>query len=161
MVNPRSSFPAPCHGVLHHIITPGRPVTSQFWRLDPAKLEAAKKEFEKMEADGIIQCSAVGATLFIWYRNLMEPGGQAETRGTSTSSQGRKSTLCLTDDLGARLHECKLFTKLDMKKGKYQIPFRPTGVHTEDRSYIPPLGYLSFWGCLLASAMQARPSCGL
>jgi hypothetical protein len=43
--------------------------------------------------------AAVGATLFIWYRNLMAPGGQAETRGASTLSQGRTSTLCLIDDL--------------------------------------------------------------
>jgi hypothetical protein len=44
----------PTHGVEHHIITEGRPATAKFRRLDAAKLSAAKEEFNKMLAAGII-----------------------------------------------------------------------------------------------------------
>jgi RNase H-like domain found in reverse transcriptase len=33
---------SPSHGVQHHIITKGRPVTAKFWRLDPAVLQQRK-----------------------------------------------------------------------------------------------------------------------
>ncbi len=58
MMNPSGTFSALKHGVEHHIITSGRPVTFRFRRLDPVKLEAAEKEFEQMEADSIIRRSS-------------------------------------------------------------------------------------------------------
>ncbi len=58
VVNPSGMFSLPKHGVEDHIITSGRPVTSRFQRLDPGQLEATKKEFEQMEADGIIRWSS-------------------------------------------------------------------------------------------------------
>jgi hypothetical protein len=57
VVDAGGNFPPPKHGVEHHIVTSGRPVTARFRRLDPEKLVAAKKEFERMEADGIIRRS--------------------------------------------------------------------------------------------------------
>jgi hypothetical protein len=53
VVNPSGMFSLPEHGVEHHIISSGRPVTSRIWRLDPGKIEDAKKEFEQMEANSI------------------------------------------------------------------------------------------------------------
>ena len=48
----------PRHEVCHHLITqPGPPVFAKAWRLDPDKLEIAKKEFESMEKVGIIRRS--------------------------------------------------------------------------------------------------------
>jgi hypothetical protein len=46
------------HKVQHSIVTSGRPVTARFRRLDAAKLAAAKKEFLKMEEEGIIRRSS-------------------------------------------------------------------------------------------------------
>ena len=47
----------PAHGVSHHILTEGPPITAKARRLDPEKLAAAKKEFAAMEAAGIIRRS--------------------------------------------------------------------------------------------------------
>ena len=47
----------PSHGVEHVIETTGRPVFAKPRRLDPDKLQAAKTEFSKLEAAGIIRCS--------------------------------------------------------------------------------------------------------
>jgi hypothetical protein len=44
----------PCHGVQHHIVTTGQPCTAKFRRLDPASLAAAKEEFSRMLAAGVI-----------------------------------------------------------------------------------------------------------
>jgi hypothetical protein len=43
------------HKVQHSIVTSGRPVTARFRRLDATKLAVAKKEFLKMEEEGIIR----------------------------------------------------------------------------------------------------------
>jgi hypothetical protein len=45
---------APSHGVEHFIVTASRLTTTRFRRLNPARLAAAKKEFEKMLAAGLI-----------------------------------------------------------------------------------------------------------
>ena len=48
----------PWHGVCHHLLTqPGPPVFPKARRLNPDKLETAKKEFESMEKAGIIRRS--------------------------------------------------------------------------------------------------------
>jgi hypothetical protein len=55
MTNSSGNFPPPKHGVEHHIVIFGRPVTLRFSRLDPGKQLAAKKEFEEIEAADIIR----------------------------------------------------------------------------------------------------------
>ena len=45
------------HGVEHHIVTSGRPVSAKFCRLDAAKLAAAKEEFRRLEEEGIVRRS--------------------------------------------------------------------------------------------------------
>jgi hypothetical protein len=49
---------SPSHGVEHVIETAGRPTTARFWWLDPVRLTAAKKEFQKMIAAGVIRRSS-------------------------------------------------------------------------------------------------------
>jgi hypothetical protein len=44
--------------VQHHIETTGRPVTAKFRRLDQLKLKAAKEEFSKMLAAGVVRRSS-------------------------------------------------------------------------------------------------------
>jgi hypothetical protein len=58
VVQPFTVSSTPKHGVEHHIETKGRPVTAKFRRLDQMKLKAAKEEFSKMLAAGIIRCSS-------------------------------------------------------------------------------------------------------
>jgi hypothetical protein len=58
VVNVPGTLPAVKHQVKHAIVTKGRPVTAKFRRLDAEKLAAAKEEFLKLEAGGIIRRSA-------------------------------------------------------------------------------------------------------
>ena len=55
-----STFSArkPVHSTCHHIITSGSTVFAKTRCLDPAKLEAAKKEFATMEEAGVIRRSS-------------------------------------------------------------------------------------------------------
>ena len=55
--NPSKQLPPVTHDVKHHIETEGRPVASKYRGLDAAKLQAAKKEFEEMERQGIVRRS--------------------------------------------------------------------------------------------------------
>jgi hypothetical protein len=77
--NLRSRFPAvftassavslaqPPHGVQHVISTVGQPSTTRFLRLDPARLAAAKVEFQAMLDEGVIATPAVsGVAHYIW-----------------------------------------------------------------------------------------------
>jgi hypothetical protein len=50
-------MPAAKHDVEHHLVTTGPPIASKFWRLEGTKLAAAKEEFSKMEAEGIVRRS--------------------------------------------------------------------------------------------------------
>jgi hypothetical protein len=45
----------PSHGVEHHIVTKGPPVTAKFSRLDPEWLAAAKAEFQQMLQAGVVR----------------------------------------------------------------------------------------------------------
>jgi hypothetical protein len=55
VVNAAQSLPAVRHDVVHFICTSGPPIASRFQRLEGAKLEAARKEFEAIEREGIIE----------------------------------------------------------------------------------------------------------
>jgi hypothetical protein len=55
VLNPSKDLPAVIQNVEHHIETEGRLVAAKYCRLDPVKLAAAKKEFAKMERQGIIR----------------------------------------------------------------------------------------------------------
>jgi hypothetical protein len=57
VVNTAKRLPAVRHDVVHHIQTSGPPIASRFCRLEGAKLEAARQEFEAMERDGAIERS--------------------------------------------------------------------------------------------------------
>jgi len=75
----------PLHGVEHHLETQGRPVTAKFRRLDPEKLAAAKAEFDRMEAEGIVQrSSSAWSSPLHMVRRATAAGAPAATFGGST-----------------------------------------------------------------------------
>ena len=55
---PQMADKTPTHGVQHRIVTAGRPTFAKARRLSPAKLAAAKKEFNNLLQLGIIQPSS-------------------------------------------------------------------------------------------------------
>jgi hypothetical protein len=144
VVNPSGTFPPSKHGIEHHIITTGRPVTSKFRRLDSAKLLAAKLEFEQMEADGIIRrsssCWASPLHMVRKADGSWRPCG--DYRRLNLVTRPDKYPVPNMTDLASRLHGCKVFTKLDLRKGYYQIPVRMEDV--PKTAVITPFGLWEF-----------------
>ena len=57
VINEEGRLPPMTHGVEHHIVTSGRPITAKFRRLDNKKLAAAREEFQRLQKEGIIRRS--------------------------------------------------------------------------------------------------------
>ncbi len=55
LTRPKFSEEAPKNGVKHYIATIGPPIHSRALRLAPDTLSIAKKEFDEMEANGIVK----------------------------------------------------------------------------------------------------------
>jgi hypothetical protein len=83
VVNVSQRLPETRHGVVHHLVTTGPPVSSKFRRLDSEKLAAAKAEFAQLERDGIIRrSSSPWASPLHMVRKA--DGGHAATSAAST-----------------------------------------------------------------------------
>ncbi len=117
-------MPPAKHKTVHHIKMTGPPATSRFCRLDAAKLAAAKVDFTKLERDGIIRRSS--STWSAPLHMVMKPDGTWRP----CSDYCRLNMVTTPDsyplhnikDLSARLHGCSIFSRLDLRKGYYQIP---------------------------------------
>ena len=116
----------PVQHKVEHVIetTCSRPVTSRYRRLDPEKLEVARKEFAEMEAQGIVARSS---------SSWASPLHMVEKADGSWRPCGDFRLLNLAtkpdlyppphmEDLSARLAGMKIFSKLDLRKGYYQVP---------------------------------------
>lgn len=91
------SHSKPKHKIEHHIVTQGPPVFAKSRRLDPERLEVARREFQAMEEAGIIRVQTVlGHPLFIWCLKQMGPGAHAVITADSTMQQLRIGTHCQT-----------------------------------------------------------------
>ncbi len=134
----------PPHGVRHVIRTVGQPATAKFRRLDPTWLAAAKREFQSMLDKGIIRRSSSQ-----WSSPLhmvQKPDGSwrpcGDYRQLNLQTIEDKYPLPNMADLAARLDGCKLFGKLDLRKGYLQVP-----VAAEDiakTAIITPFGLFEF-----------------
>ena len=144
VVNESAILPTPVHDVEHHLQTTGRPVTSRFRRLDPIKLAAAKAEFLQMEKDGIVRrsSSAWSSPLHM----VMKPDGTwrpcGDFRRLNLLTEEDRYPLPNMADLASSLDGCKIFSKLDLRKGYYQIPVHPA--HICKTAVITPFGLWEF-----------------
>ncbi len=144
VVNPSKILPAATHGVQHHIVTRGPPVSSKFCRLDREKLAADKAEFATLERDGIIRRSASP-----W----ASPLHLVRKRDGSWRPCGDYRHLNLTTvpdtyplqnmlDFAARVAGCTIFSKVDLRKGYYQILIHPADI--EKTAVTTPFGLFEF-----------------
>ena len=111
----------------HHIQTTGPPVFAKARRLDTDKLAEAKAEFDKLEAEGIVRRSD---SPWAYYRRL------------NTVTKPDRYPIPNMQDLTARLHGCTVFSKLDLKKGYYQVPDNRRDI--EKTVVITPFGLYEF-----------------
>jgi hypothetical protein len=144
VVNVGKTLSVLSHDVQHHIRTSGPPIASRFRRLEGAKLEAARREFEEMERDGIVQRStspwASPLHMVPKKDGTWRPCGDFRRLNLVTEPDVYPLPNML--DFADRLSGCTVFSKIDLRKGYWQIPVRP-----EDRpktAVITPFGLFKF-----------------
>ncbi len=144
VLNESGGLPASTHGVEHHLPTSGRPVSARFRRLSPQRYEAAKREFAKLEKQGIVRRSSS-----CWASPLhmvRKPDGSwrpcGDFRRLNLITVPDKYPLPRMEDLSARLAGCKVFSKLDLKQGYHQIPMRPADI--SKTAIITPFGLFEY-----------------
>ncbi len=139
VANAEGRLPPAKHKKLHHIKTTGLPATARFRRLDPAKLAVAKADFAKLERDRIITWSAP-------LHMVMKPDGKwrpcGDYRRLNLVTTPDSYPLPNIQDLLARLHGCSIFSKLDLRKGYYQIPVQEGDINKT--AVITPFGLWEF-----------------
>jgi hypothetical protein len=129
VVNPSKVLPQVSHGVEHHHLETRGPPISPRW-LDTEKLAAAKAEFAALERDGIIRRSSSP-----WASPLhmvKKPDGSWRCCG----DYRRLNNVTVPDtyplpnmmDFSSRVAGCSIFTKIDLRKGYYQIPMHPADI---------------------------------
>jgi hypothetical protein len=118
------------HNLEHFLVTTGPPISSKFRRLDGEKLAAAKKEFEKMEAEGIVRRSTSP-----WASPLhmvQKPDGSwrpcGDFRRLNMVTQVDSYPLPNMLDFSANVANCKIFSKIDLRKGYYQVPMNQADI---------------------------------
>jgi len=142
--NEAARLPPPIHGVEHHLVTSGHPVSSRFRRLDGPKLAAAKAEFAKMEADGIVRRSSSCWSSPLHMVQKSDDGWRpcGDYRRFNLITSTDCYPLPNMNDLSTRLDGCTVFSKLDLRKGYYQIPVHPADI--PKTAVITPFGLFEF-----------------
>ncbi len=132
------------HKTVHHTRTAGPPATGRFRRLDPTKLAAAKAEFSKLETDDIIRRSSSNWSAPL--HMVMKPDGTwrpcGDYRRLNLATTPDTYPLPNIQDLSSRLHSCSILSKLDLRKGYYQIPVQEGDIHK--KAVITPFGLWEF-----------------
>jgi hypothetical protein len=140
----KGEFPAPKHDVQHHLQTSGPPLTAKARRLDPAKLQDVKREFEDMEKAGIIRRSdsswASPLHMVRKANSTWRPCG--DYRRLNKVTKADRFPVPNIQDFTARLHGCMVFSKLDLRKGYYQVPVRAEDI--PKTAVITPFGLWEF-----------------
>jgi Reverse transcriptase (RNA-dependent DNA polymerase) len=139
-----SVLPEARHGIEHQILTTGRPVTARYRRLDAAKYKAARDEFLQMEKAGIVRRSTS-----CWASPLhmvKKPDGTwrpcGDYRRLNVQTVPDRYTCPNMADLSARLAGTRVFSKLDLKKGYFQVPVHPDDICKT--ALITPFGTFEF-----------------
>ncbi len=122
----------------------GPPIASKFRRLDAEKLQAAKAEIEQLEREGIVQRSTSP-----WASPLhmvMKKGGMwrpcGDFRRLNLVTEPDTYPLPNMLDFSARVAGCKVFSKIDHRKGYYQIPMHPADIRKT--AICTPFGLFEF-----------------
>jgi hypothetical protein len=144
VVNESKMLPPVTHKVEHFIETEGRPVCSKYRRLAPDRLAAAKAEFAELEKQGVVRRSSSN-----WASPLhmvMKSDGTwrpcGDFRRLNLVTKEDRYSCPNIGDLTARLAGCKVFSKLDLRKGYHQVPVRAEDVHKT--AIIMPFGLYEF-----------------
>ena len=144
VVNSSKKLPAVKHTVQHHIETSGAPVWNRYRRLDPEKLKQAKQEFADMEAQGVIRRSNSS------WSSPLHMVQKADGSWRPCGDYRRLNLVTKPDlyppphmeDLTARLTGMRIFSKLDLRKGYWQVPVAAADI--QKTAVITPFGLWEF-----------------
>ena len=145
VVNASKDLPPVKHRVQHVIETTcSRPVSSRYRRLDPAKLEAARKEFADLERQGVIRRSKSP------WSSPLHMVQKSDGKWRPCGDYRRLNLVTKPDlyppphmeDLTARLAGMAVFSKLDLRKGYHQVPVAAANV--EKTAIITPFGLFEY-----------------
>jgi hypothetical protein len=134
----------PTHGITHTIDTTGRPIAARARRLDPEKLRIAKSEFLQLEKAGIVRRSSSP-----WSSPLhMVPKKNGSWR--PCGDYRRLNAVTTPDsyplpnlhDFTAKLHNCTVFTTIDLVKGYHQVPLAPQDI--PKTAIVTPFGLFEY-----------------
>ena len=132
------------HGIHHHIKTSGPSTFSKFRHLAPDKLQATKKIFRFMETMGIFHkaSSPWASPLHIVTKKdgSLRPCG--DYRRLIMVMEPDHYPLPNIADVTTYLHGAKIFSKLDLLKGYYQVPMHPDDI--PKTAITTPLGTYTF-----------------
>ena len=144
VLNAEGRLPPSTHGVEHHIVTTGRPVTAKFRRLDNVKLAAAKKEFQQLEKEGIVRRSNSdwSSPLHMVQKSDGSWRPCGDFRRLNIISDADCYPLPNMADITGSLKGATVFSKLDLKKGYHQIPVHPSDI--KKTAIITPFGLFEF-----------------
>ena len=117
------------HGI-YHIKTSGLSVFSKFRRLAPDKLQAAKKIFHDIETMGICQKTSIplASPLHIITKKDGSLCPCSDYRRLNMVTEPDHDPLPNITDITTYLHGAKIFSKLDLLKGYYQVPVHPDDI---------------------------------
>jgi hypothetical protein len=159
-VNLQKSLPATTKGVEHHIVTRGPSVTARFRRLEAEKLAAAKAEFLQLEKEGIVRRSdSPWASPLHMVRKpdgSWRPSGDYHRLNLVTEPDAYPLPNMM--DFTTRVAGCKVFSKIDLRKGYLQIPMHLADI--QKTAIIHHSVFLSSCGFPLGSVMRATHSNG-
>ena len=132
------------HGIHHHITTSGAPVYSRFRRLNPEKLAAAKTSFTEMERMGI--CSKASSPWASPLHMVHKSDGSwrpcGDYRRLNLITEPDHYPMANIADFTNSIGTARVFSKLDLLKGYFQVPVHPADV--PKTAIITPFGSYVF-----------------
>jgi hypothetical protein len=144
VVNKGRSLPPTTSKVLHHLQTTGPPVSARFCRLDGEKFKAAQAEFAQLEKEGVVRCStsAWASPLHMVKKSDGSWRPCGDFRRLNLVTETDRYPLPNMLDIFSRIRGCKVFSKLDLRKGYHQIPMNPADI--EKTAIITPFGLFEY-----------------
>jgi hypothetical protein len=134
-------LPPASHDIVHHIVTHGLPTASKFRKLDSKNLAAGKAEFKELQEDNIIQYSTSP-----WSSPLLmvrkADGSWHPCGDFCRLNLVTKPPLPNMLDFASKAAGCTVFSKIDLRKGYYQIPVNPEDV--QKRAIATAFGFFEY-----------------